>query len=239
MHQAKRNIFTIKNQKKDIQYTVIIPAAGEGYRMKSYGSKSLIEILPNIKLFDYQLQIIKQIYAIEKIVLVTGYESDKVMAAVPNYVIKIENENYNNTNTSRSIGLALRATDARHIILIYGDLVFNKNSINHKFDEKSTVIIDHNTMSSNEIGCVIHNGILEHMMYENNNKWAQIAYFTGIELELLRKITYDKNNSMLFGFEVINKIVEMGGKFVAVSPPGIKINDIDTTKDLAEIGKIL
>jgi UDP-N-acetylglucosamine pyrophosphorylase len=52
MTKATRNISPIKNDIDGKELTVIIPAAGEGTRMKSYGPKSLIKIGKNLTILE-------------------------------------------------------------------------------------------------------------------------------------------------------------------------------------------
>ena len=61
----------IKNNKK---MTVIIPAAGAGRRMKSYGPKCLIDLTPNQTILDRQLEIINNTFKRTEIILVCGFE---------------------------------------------------------------------------------------------------------------------------------------------------------------------
>ena len=103
---------------------IIIPCAGLGRRMKSYGPKSLIVIKKNLRIIDNQLKLLKKNFPTANIILVTGFESDAVMNSTPMDIVKIENENYDTTNVMRSIGIGLRACK-RDVLIVYGDLIFN------------------------------------------------------------------------------------------------------------------
>jgi len=240
---ARRNVAPIFQKARPLQgrkYSIIIPAAGEGVRMKSYGPKPLIKITPNRTIIQHQLDIIAGMFGKYEVILVAGYEACRVMNQMPPDVVCVENEMYAETNVLRSIGMGLRAATTDSVLIVYGDLVFNTEALQYKFKDESTVIIAPSTMTDNEVGCTISNdGIIENVMYDLPNKWAQIAYFTGRELQLLKNIAWAEGKEKLFGFEALNFIIEHGGKLHAVMPTGIKVNDMDSSKDLKTVKGIL
>lgn len=213
--------------------SVIIPAAGVGRRMKSYGPKSLIRIGEST-VINNQISIINSYLEYEDLVLVCGFKATKLMDETTDNIIKIENELYETTNVIRSIGLGLRAArKASTIVVVYGDLVFNSAAIESLNLETSCVIIDSICMGAGEVGCIIDkNGNLANMMYDLPDKWAQIAVFKNLELELLKNLCWDRRNYKKFGFEIINRIIEKGGSFRCVQNKDIQVIDIDTSKDI-------
>ena len=244
MNKAIRNIKKIKN---DIfhsdELTIIIPAAGEGTRMKAFGPKSLIKLSNKLTVIDHQIQLIHKQFPFANIVLVHGYEANKVMnylSTKEEYskknIINLENERYKTTNVVRSIAIGLRATLTNKVLIMYGDLICNLSMLKIPDETQSSLYIDiSNTMTENEVGCVIQNRLIEHMIYDLPNKWAQIAYITGLELTLLKKIVYNPTNENLLGFEVFNEIINQDGKFVPIKPKRGWANDIDCVKDLTII----
>ena len=219
---------------------VIIPAAGMGRRMKSYGPKPLIRI-GNSTIIKNQIHLIRTYIAHPLIVLVCGFQAKALMNQTPASILKIENERYEETNVVRSIGMALRVIDScSKIIIIYGDLVFNSVTLrNLKFD-KSSLIITEQGMSDEEVGCVIdeHNRV-SNLMYDLPIKWSQISIFMGKELKLLKQLAWDEKNQTKFGFEIINEIIDQGGVFKCIKNKDIKIVDIDSSKDIKKAKEIL
>ena len=213
--------------------TVIIPAAGVGKRMKSYGPKPLI-VVGESTVINMQIETIKSHINVRDIILVCGFRADKLMNETPASIVKIENESYEDNNVIRSIGIGLRAIrDADTVVIVYGDLVFNSAAIEHLNLEKSCVVIDNDHMTGDEIGCIIDKrGNLANMMYDLPMKWGQIAVFKNYELELLKELCWDKRNYRKFGFEIINRILDRGGAFECIRHKDIKIVDIDTSKDI-------
>ena len=228
----KKHIKKIHEKLEEKVIHVIIPSAGVGRRMKSYGCKSLLNIKDK-KLLDIQIDLINNHIPKYEIILITGFDSDRLMNSSPENIIKIENEKYYENNVCKSIGIGLRATKGNDFVLvIFGDILFNSAVLDHIDYDKSCLIISEH-MSDNEVGCNINTkGILEYMMFDLPNKWGHIAYFTGKELNLLKKYILAKHSEKKFCFEIMNDIVSQGGKFKCISHKDIKVSDIDTSKDL-------
>lgn len=240
---ATRNIKSIKDPDfySNEKFSFIIPAAGMGKRMKSFGAKPLIKVNPTTTILDNQLRIINNVFPNNEIILIAGYDGDYLMNHSPNSLIKIENERYEDTNVCRSIGMGLRAATTERVVIVYGDLVFNEETLRHtKFRNLSTLIVGSSFMKEEEIGCTYdeQTNLLQHMDWNIKDKWDQISYFTGRELKLLKNICWDKSNEKLFGFECINNIVNNNGKFAICKNKG-KTIDIDTSKDLERVIEIL
>lgn len=219
--------------------SIVIPAAGIGSRMKSYGPKPLIRI-GNQSLIKRQIDILRDCFYSPEIILVCGHESHRVMDSTPNNIIKVENENYTETNVSRSIAIGLRASTRDKVLIVYGDLFFNKETFKNVNLSSSSLFIDTSGwMTKDEVGCNISNKRAQYLIPDIQNKWAQIAYLKGRELELFSKNVFNRDNDKKFGFEIINKCIEMGGKFDTITPQQMKVTDIDTSKDLLIAKKIL
>lgn len=158
---------------------VLIPAAGLGRRMKSYGPKALIPIKYGQNILERQVNIIDQTLTKYSLVLVCGFEAEKLMNNSPANAVKVENELYEDTNVARSVGLGLRSIpNSSRVLFVNGDLVFTENAINAIDYSTSSIIVSDQQMSQGEVGCIISSrGNLENMMYDLPMKWGQIAYF--------------------------------------------------------------
>ena len=219
--------------------SIVIPAAGLGSRMKSYGPKPLIRV-GSQSLIQRQIEILRKCFYSPEIILVCGYESCKVMNSTPTNIIKVENEKYNETNVSRSIAIGLRACTREKVLIVYGDLFFNQETFKNVNLTSSCLFIESSGwMTKDEVGCNISNKRAQYLIPDIENKWAQIAYLKGRELELFSKSVFNRDNDKKFGFEIINACIEMGGKFDTITPRNMKVTDIDTSKDLITAKKIL
>ena len=228
----KKHVKKIYEKRKDILVHVIIPSAGIGRRMKSYGCKSLLNI-KNDKLIDIQIKCIENVIPSKEIILITGFDSDRLMSQSPQNIIKIENEKYYENNVARSISIGLRATKENdHVLIIFGDILLNQYAIEKINFQESSIIISKD-MSDNEVGCNINQkNYLEYMMFDLPNKWGHIIYLTSRELTLFKKIIWNKQTDKKFCFEIINEVINQGGKFKCIVDEQIKVMDIDTSKDL-------
>ncbi len=228
----KKYIKKIHEDLEDILIHVIIPSAGIGRRMKSYGCKSLLSIKDK-RLIDIQLEYINSRFIRNEIILITGFDSERLMNYSPEDIIKIENEKYYENNVIRSISMGLRAIkDNRHVLVVLGDVLLNQKALELIDHNESSIIIS-NHMSENEVGCNINGkGLLEYMMFDLPNKWGHIIYLTGKELDLFKKNAWSKNKDKKFCFEIINDIVNQGGRIKCIIDNNIKVMDIDTSKDL-------
>lgn len=218
---------------------VIIPAAGMGRRMKSYGPKPLIKI-GNSTIIKNQISLLRTYLPKCYITLVCGFQSNALMNETPDDIVKIENERYEETNVVRSIGMGLRAlSSCTKVIIIYGDLVFNSDTIKNISLDNSSIIIANDTMGEDEVGCVTNQGYLCNLMYDLPSKWGQISIFVNKELRLLKRLCWDEKNYKKFGFEIINQIIQQGGRFKCIENDKIKIIDIDNSKDIQRAEEIL
>ena len=234
MSKAIRNVVPIKDTLFSDPLTVIIPTAGEGSRMKTYGTKSLIKLKDDLTILEYQIQLIRKRFGPNiTIIVVSGFESDKIIYHSPEKIIHIENERYVDTSIVHSIGLGLKATITNRALIIYGDLVFNYATLSQPLENKSLLFIDtSNTMTDNEVGCIITDDRIENLMYDLPNKWAQIIYLTNKELKLIKQYCYNTLYEKWLGFELINLLISKGGRFFKAAPTNIAVNDIDCSKDI-------
>ena len=220
--------------------SIIIPAAGVGRRMKSYGPKPLIKV-GNSTIIKNQINLLRTYIDNSHIVLVCGFKAERLMNETPDFILKVENELYDQTNVVRSIGMGLRASaNCLGVMIVYGDLVFNSEAIKHIPFQKSSVVIAERGMGDEEVGCIIgEDNKLTHLMYDLAPKWGQIAFFTGMELQLLKNLCWDEKNNTKFGFEIINNIIDKGGSFNCIQNDKIQIIDIDSSKDIQRAREIL
>lgn len=213
--------------------TIIIPAAGLGRRMRSYGPKALIEVSAKQTVIARQLAVLKSCFPQADVVVVVGFEAERVVRTLPAGIRVVENEHYDVTNVARSLQLGLRSSNCQRALIVYGDLVFNKETFDGLPLEKSSILIDsQGQLRDFEVGCNVVDGVVTHFSYGLDTKWGQIAMLTGNELGLFRKYTSSPDKRKHFGYEILNEMLEHDAEFLAFDPPGMKIVEIDTSKDI-------
>jgi choline kinase len=217
--------------------SIIIPAAGPGRRMKSYGPKALIELRNGETVIQRQLQTINRLYPAAEVITVLGFEAERVRKELPLHIKVIENHIYEETNVAYSIYLGLSIAQHKHTLIVYGDLVFNDATLEGIDLNASTAIIDtHNRFNKSEVGVTVVNGFISRMSYGLPSKWAHIVYLTGRELNLFKYCIKTQNARKFFGFEILNQMLDNGGLLKAIEPERMQIAEIDTSKDI-EIAK--
>lgn len=231
-----RHIASTKLPNKKEKYTIVIPAAGQGSRMLTYGPKSMIKLNNNATVLSRQIEMIDKIVNIYDIILVIGFQADKIRNKIPDYLTCIINQDYEKNNVVASIGLGLAKVKTDKVIVMYGDLVFNQAMLEAPMSYESMLLLGN--MKTDEIGCTIDNNYVKQLCYDLPNKWAQIMFLTGKELELISSLSREPINKNMYGFEIINEAINKGGKFKAFAPKNGKIIDIDSSKDIIAAKRI-
>ena len=88
-------------------------------------------------------------------------------------------------------------------------------------------------MDDKEVGVTLDKNHVSILSYGLDKKWCQMCYLTGKELRLLKSLflkSKDKDKKML-SFELINRIIELGGTFTFHEKLGARIVEIDCIKD--------
>jgi choline kinase len=104
---------------------VVILAAGMGTRLGRPAPKPLTPLDDGRTIIAQQLDNIREVFADEaRVVVVVGFKHEMVMEAVPE-VLFAYNENYDQTNTSKSLVKALRNSADGPVLWMNGDVVFD------------------------------------------------------------------------------------------------------------------
>jgi choline kinase len=104
---------------------VVILAAGMGTRLGRPAPKPLTPLDDGRTIIAQQIDNIREVFADEaRVVVVVGFKHEMVMEAVPE-VLFAYNENYDQTNTSKSLVKALRNSADGPVLWMNGDVVFD------------------------------------------------------------------------------------------------------------------
>jgi NDP-sugar pyrophosphorylase family protein len=215
--------------------TVAILAAGAPKKMKSYGATSLLKVSDSRYLLEDQIAKIKYVYNGAKVVIIVGYENQKITKRVKSRGVDIiVNEDFDNNNSAYSLCKAAKLSDSHNLLAIHGDIYFNIDTLkyisNVHYSEESCILYDtKGQIKANKPGIIMCGYKLEHINYLHKTKWAQIMFFNGREFIALNKIEPGKK----YSFEVINEINELEGtSFCCHSPNAMKLIEVESTKDI-------
>ena len=107
---------------------VVILAAGRGTRLGKAYPKTLTSLKDGKSILSHQIDGLCQYVNIRDIFVVVGYKKDMIMEALPD-LSYIDNDNYNETNTSQSLLIALNQLSDEGILWLNGDIVFDHRVI--------------------------------------------------------------------------------------------------------------
>ena len=213
--------------------TVVILSAGVGYRMKSYGPKCLLKTDLGKSILEHQIETVNLCLPKSDIIVVLGFECDKVIKVLDKRSRVVENQLYEETNTAESLRLALNNGVRDSVLIMHGDLKFNKETLLQCDFRKSFALVDSKEQfKESEIGVTIHNRTAMRFAYGLETKWAQITFLKGRELNLLKSICKNRERQRMYTFEILNEILDNGGVISTIEPEDMIIKDIDSSRDL-------
>jgi len=108
---------------------IVILAAGMGSRLGRSLPKPLTELSDGRTIMQQQFDNIRQAFGTAaKVTIVVGYKLEHIIEAFPNASF-VYNEQYDQTNTSKSLMRALRASGQGGVLWMNGDVVFDPEAL--------------------------------------------------------------------------------------------------------------
>ena len=134
---------------------VVILAAGMGTRLGKPWPKPLTPLADGRSIMQQQLENVEKVFRTEaRVTIVVGFKMEMIMEAHPNATF-VYNENYDQTNTSKSLLKALRASQERGVLWLNGDVVFDARVLERISDrirsEKSFVCVNNSATAEEEV----------------------------------------------------------------------------------------
>ncbi len=106
-------------------HQVVILAAGMGTRLGKPWPKPLTPLVDGRSILQQQLDNVRTIFGDSaRVSIVVGFKLEMILEAQPDATF-IYNENYDQTNTSKSLLKALRASHESGVLWLNGDVVFD------------------------------------------------------------------------------------------------------------------
>jgi choline kinase len=134
---------------------VVILAAGMGTRLGKPWPKPLTPLADGRSIMQQQLENVTKVFGDSaRISIVVGFKLEMIMEAHPDATF-IYNENYDQTNTSKSLLKALRASQESGVLWLNGDVVFDHRVLERVKDrilnEKSFVCVNTSAVGEEEV----------------------------------------------------------------------------------------
>ena len=134
---------------------VVILAAGMGTRLGKPWPKPLTELNDGRSIMQQQIDNIKSVFGEEaRIHIVVGFKMEMIMEAQPSALF-VYNEIFDQTNTSKSLLRALKATQEPGVLWLNGDVVFDPKALERVAskirNEESFVCVNTATVAEEEV----------------------------------------------------------------------------------------
>jgi len=133
----------------------VILAAGMGTRLGKPWPKPLTPLADGRSIMQQQLENVEKVFKNDaRTTIVVGFKLEMIMEAHPNATF-VYNENYDQTNTSKSLLKALRASQESGVLWMNGDVVFDPRVLERVSDrirnEKSFVCVNTSATAEEEV----------------------------------------------------------------------------------------
>lgn len=236
-------------ERPDPVVTAIILCDLPGYRMKSYGPASLIQINKKL-LIDIQIESIIKCFSNYEIIICTGFDSEKIVKHIRSKyklcnIRIVENQIFSTCNSCEGVRIAINNTLNDKLLILDGSLLINKKTLGLIDIDRNCVITEHNPSENLEIGINMNtNNIAEYFSFGAYKTWSEILYISERNtIETLRKFLNAQESKKKFTFEAINDLIKHDHQIYCIENkvPVYKINNVKTyhsVKDNHEIFSI-
>ncbi|WP_423923251.1 NTP transferase domain-containing protein [Frigoribacterium sp. 2-23] len=134
---------------------IVILAAGLGSRLGRSLPKALTELSDGRTIMRQQFDNIEEAFGSDvRVTVVVGYKFEHIVEAFPSASF-VYNEQYDQTNTSKSLLRALRATGNSGVLWMNGDVVFDPEALKRAArlvrDDQSFVTVNTSKVSDEEV----------------------------------------------------------------------------------------
>lgn len=248
MKKSNRFITIAKSNRpsylRDEKITVILLAENYGYRMKSYGPISLIQ-LENKTLLEHQIEAISSVFIDFEIILCSGFETHKIYHFIQStfpssHQIRIvENQVYYHSNCCEGLRLCMNNTMNNKILVCGGGIVLTSEYLKSLNLRRSSILTQSGTKDSTfDIGVISNDARLETMsLAVKDTVWTELLYLTGDQLiKSFYNVISKPELKNKFLFEALNMWKGRRQLYVCenTSDNIFKIDNIKTLKRIAD-----
>jgi len=133
---------------------IVILAAGIGSRLGNPLPKPLTTLKSGKTIMQQQVENLTSYFSIDDINIVVGFKKDLIMESFPD-ITYIYNQNFDQTNTSKSLLKALKKNHRESVLWLNGDVVFDseilKELIPNIVADKSFVCVNNSKVADEEV----------------------------------------------------------------------------------------
>ena len=227
----KKCIHKIKNN-CDVSTTFIILCSQKSNKR---GYKNIpLTVLDNKNfLIDEQIQTIRSSYPDSEIIIISGFEHDKLVSHIHSKKyknIRIAENKYHKMSSALVCWIfGLNLALPQNTYIIHGDRLFNKSCISPSNNKQTHTIIHNEDKNNYDIGLLIDGGKLLNMSYGLPNVWSEILFINESDFDIARNLINDHVKRKFYNLEsFINTLLNQ----ITISVIKKKQDDIKTLKEL-------
>ena len=206
-------------------HQVVILAAGMGTRLGKPWPKPLTPLVDGRSILQQQLDNVRSIFGDSaRVSIVVGFKLEMILEAQPDATF-IYNENYDQTNTSKSLLKALRASHESGVLWLNGDVVFDPRVLERVKDridnEKSFVCVNTAQVGEEEVKYTVgENGFINAL-----SKQVQNALGEAVGINFISK--HHKAAAISGLIECADSDYFERGLELAIEKSGIELEPVD------------
>lgn len=222
---------------------VVILAAGMGTRLARPLPKPLTELADGRSIMKQQIDNLSQVFAERyRLLIVVGFKLEAIIERFPEATF-VYNEVYDQTNTSKSLLKALRATPDGGVLWMNGDVVFDPEVLNRVTPlidgDESFVVVNTSKVSDEEVKYTLDSdGFIDQLSKQvvgGLGEAVGINFVSSTDKAALIKRLAEVNEQDYFERGIEIAISEDSVKFKAVDISDLYAIEIDFDEDLQRV----
>ena len=224
---------------------LVILAAGIGSRLGNPFPKPLTPLNNGKSIMKMMTDNIGHYFSLDNLFIVVGFKKNSIMEAFPQMAY-IYNPYFDQTNTAKSLILALKKCRGESVLWFNGDVVFDRKLIEvllpHIDEDVSFVSVNTESVAEEEVKYTLHNGYINKLSKVVKNGLGEavgVNYIAKNDLDhfITRLKECETNDYFERGLELM--IEKDGAKVKAVDISQFNCMEIDFKEDLDNVNKFL
>jgi choline kinase len=223
-----------------VRQQVVILAAGRGTRLGRPHPKPLTPMRDGRTIHQHQLEHLAAVLPDAQIYVVVGFKLEMILEAHPEQVF-VYNEAYDETNTSKSLLRALRATNDGGVLWMNGDVVFERAVLQRALpliaDEQSFVAVNTSSVGEEEVKYTVDDqgwiAQLSKVVQDGLGEAVGLNYVSAADKDALMARLDEVDDQDYFERGIELAIERDGLGWAALDISGLSAVEVDTPEDLA------
>jgi len=224
---------------------IVILAAGIGSRLGNPFPKPLTPLSNGKSIMQMMTENISHYFSLENMFIVVGFKKNSIMEAFPQMAY-VYNPYFDQTNTAKSLMLALKKCRGEGVLWFNGDVVFDRKLIEvlqpHMEEDVSFVSVNTESVADEEVKYTLKNNFIFELSKEVKNGLGEavgVNFIAKSDLDnfIKRLEECDDNDYFERGLELM--IEKDNAKVKAVDISQFNCMEIDFREDLDNVNKFL